>query len=128
MRRTVAAIEQQLNVNGYVLRYHTSETNDGLPAGEGAFLACSFWLVDNLVLQNRIEEARRLFDQLLSVRNDVGLLAEEYDPIQRRQLGNFPQALSHLALIGSALNFARGERPIEQRPGNPDPVVSEPAL
>jgi GH15 family glucan-1,4-alpha-glucosidase len=92
-------------VNGLVLRYRTHENVDGLPPGEGVFLACSFWLVDNLVLQGRRAEARALFERLLDLRNDVGLLAEEYDPRAQRQLGNFPQAFSHLALINSALNL-----------------------
>ena len=78
---------------------------DGLPPGEGVFLACSFWLVDNLILQGRKREARALFERLLGLCNDVGLLAEEYDPRARRQLGNFPQAFSHLALINTALNL-----------------------
>lgn len=88
----------------------------GLPPGEGAFLACSFWLADNLLLQGRIGEARQLFERLLAARNDVGLLAEEYDAVGGRQLGNFPQAFSHLALVGTSLNFERtGARPIQQR-------------
>ncbi|HEX3402918.1 MAG TPA: glycoside hydrolase family 15 protein [Acetobacteraceae bacterium] len=105
MLGTVAAIERELMVNGLVLRYRTHENVDGLPPGEGVFLACSFWLVDNLVLQGRRAEARALFERLLDLRNDVGLLAEEYDPRAQRQLGNFPQAFSHLALINSALNL-----------------------
>ena len=100
---TVAAIERELVVDGLVMRYLSHEVKDGLPAGEGAFLACSFWLADNLALQGRITEATRLFEQLLSVANDVGLLAEEFDPKAQQQLGNFPQAFSHLALIGTAL-------------------------
>jgi GH15 family glucan-1,4-alpha-glucosidase len=98
-------------------RYTTESGVDGLPAGEGVFLACSFWLVDNLVLQGRRDEARRLFDRLLGLRNDVGLLAEQYDPRARRQLGNFPQALSHIALINSASNLSGGLRPAEHRAG-----------
>src|ERR1700722_330449 len=102
---TVAAIERELTIDGLVLRYLTHEGVDGLPPGEGVFLACSFWLVDNLVLQGRKDEARALFERLLGLANDVGLLAEEYDPREKRQLGNFPQAFSHLALINSALNL-----------------------
>ncbi len=110
VRATVAAIEQDLMEDGLVLRYRTEAGADGLPPGEGAFLACSFWLVDNLVLQGRRDEAQAMFDRLLDLRNDVGLLAEEYDPHMKRQLGNFPQAFSHLALVRSALMLAEGER------------------
>jgi GH15 family glucan-1,4-alpha-glucosidase len=117
VRGTVAAIERELLVNGLVLRYPTESGVDGLPAGEGVFLACSFWLVDNLVLQGRHDEARRLFDRLLGLRNDVGLLAEQYDPRARRQLGNFPQALSHIALINSASNLSGTVRPALHRAG-----------
>jgi GH15 family glucan-1,4-alpha-glucosidase len=99
---TLAAIEQDLIRDGLVLRYDTGEVEDGLPPGEGAFLACSFWLVDNYVLQGRYDEALALFNQLAALCNDVGLLAEEYDPVAKCQLGNFPQAFSHLALINSA--------------------------
>ncbi len=113
---TIAAIERSLMVDGLVLRYKTESNVDALPAGEGVFLACSFWFADNLVLQGRIDEAKALFERLLSLCNDVGLLAEEYDPRGKRQLGNFPQALSHLTLIGTALNLAQGSRPAEQRP------------
>jgi carbohydrate kinase (thermoresistant glucokinase family) len=102
---TIAAIEQELMVNGFVLRYRTKAGIDGLPPGEGVFLPCSFWLADNYTQQNRHAEASTLFERLLSIRNDVGLLAEEYDPHARRQVGNFPQAFSHLALIGTALNL-----------------------
>jgi GH15 family glucan-1,4-alpha-glucosidase len=112
---TVQAIGRHLEHDGLILRYRSHETDDGLPAGEGAFLACSFWYVDNLILQDRREEARAMFERLLTLRNDVGLLAEEYDPSERRQLGNFPQAFSHLALIGSALNLARDAQPAAQR-------------
>jgi GH15 family glucan-1,4-alpha-glucosidase len=105
MRGTVAAIERELLLDGFVLRYRTSTDVDGLPPGEGAFLPASFWLADNYILQGRDAEARALFERLLSVRNDVGLLSEEYDPRTKRQLGNFPQAFSHLALIGTAMNL-----------------------
>jgi carbohydrate kinase (thermoresistant glucokinase family) len=105
VRGTIAAIEQELMINGFVLRYQTKGDIDGLPPGEGVFLPCSFWLADNYTLQNRHAEASTLFERLLSIRNDVGLLAEEYDPQAQRQVGNFPQAFSHLALIGTALNL-----------------------
>ena len=105
LRGTIAAIEQELMVDGLVLRYRTTTDVDGLPPGEGVFLPCSFWLADNYTLQNRDAEASALFERLLSLRNDVGLLSEEYDPHARRQVGNFPQAFSHLALIGTALSL-----------------------
>jgi GH15 family glucan-1,4-alpha-glucosidase len=104
---TVAAIEQTLMQDGFVLRYRTHEGVDGLPPGEGMFLACSFWFADNLVLLGRVDEARALFERLVGLANDVGLLAEEYDPRAGRQVGNFPQAFSHLALIDTALNLTR---------------------
>ncbi len=112
---TVKAIEQRLFVNGFVMRYDTGEVADGLPPGEGAFLACSFWLADNYVLQGRVDEARELFERLLSLRNDVGLLAEEYDPHLSRQVGNFPQAFSHVALVNTAYNLTRAQGPAQQR-------------
>jgi GH15 family glucan-1,4-alpha-glucosidase len=102
---TIRAIEEHLLVDGYVLRYRTGLEADGLPAGEGAFLPCSFWLVDAYTLQGRHAEGRALFERLVQLANDVGLLAEEYDPQARRQVGNFPQAFSHLALIGAALHL-----------------------
>ncbi len=102
---TVRAIERRLVVDGFVYRYDSALTDDGLPPGEGAFIACSFWLVDNFLQQGRREDARRLFARLLDVRNDVGLLAEEYHPGLRRQVGNFPQAFSHVALVTSALSM-----------------------
>lgn len=105
IKGTVAAIQRELTLDGLVLRYRTHEGVDGLPPGEGVFLACSFWLADNLILQGRRREARALFERLIGLCNDVGLLAEEYDPRERRQLGNFPQAFSHLALINTALNL-----------------------
>jgi GH15 family glucan-1,4-alpha-glucosidase len=123
VRGTVAAIERELIVNGLVQRYLTKEHVDGLPPGEGTFLACSFWLADNYVLMGRYAEARALFERLIALRNDVGLLAEEYDPIARRQLGNFPQAFSHVALVNTAHNLAtmpapphRGESEAENQP------------
>ncbi|GJE67357.1 Trehalase [Methylorubrum aminovorans] len=116
IRATVSAIERDLLIDGFVLRYRTEETEDGLPPGEGAFLPCCFWLADNWMLQGRREEAQALFERLLALRNDVGLLAEEYDPRAKRQLGNFPQAFSHLALIGTALNLSPAKaKPVEQR-------------
>jgi GH15 family glucan-1,4-alpha-glucosidase len=117
VRGTVAAIERELRADGFVRRYTTESGVDGLPPGEGVFLACSFWLVDNLVLLGRRPEARRLFDRLLALRNDVGLLAEQYDPRARRLLGNFPQALSHIALINSACNLSQAGRPARHRAG-----------
>jgi GH15 family glucan-1,4-alpha-glucosidase len=117
VRGTVAAIEQELVVDGFVRRYTSESGVDGLPPGEGAFLACSFWLVDNLVLLGREAEARELFDRLLALRNDVGLLAEQYDPRARRLLGNFPQAISHIALINSACNLSQAGRPAHSRSG-----------
>jgi len=116
IRGTVAAIEHGLRRDGLVLRYLGDQAIDGLPPGEGAFLACSFWLADNYILQGRTGEARALFERLLSLRNDVGLLAEEYDPESRRQLGNFPQAFSHLALINTAHNLG-GQGPAHERSG-----------
>jgi GH15 family glucan-1,4-alpha-glucosidase len=125
VRGTVEAIERELLVDGFVLRYHTEQTADGLPPGEGAFLACSFWLVDAYVLLGRIDDARRLFERLIALRNDVGLLSEEYDPKLGRQVGNFPQAFSHVAMVDSALNLSAAEKPVRQRAdGNGD---NEPA-
>jgi GH15 family glucan-1,4-alpha-glucosidase len=123
---TVAAIERTLLRDGFVMRYDTGAGVDGLPPGEGAFLACSFWLVDNYVLLGRYDEASALFERLLALRNDVGLLAEQYDPHGRRQLGNFPQAFSHLALINSAhsLNTAKGAAHL--RSGGSGPIQPGP--
>jgi GH15 family glucan-1,4-alpha-glucosidase len=118
VRGTIEAIERDLMVDGLVARYATEEGVDGLPSGEGMFLACSFWLVDNLYLMGREDDARRLFDRLLALRNDVGLLSEEYDPRVGRLVGNFPQAFSHIALINSACNLApRVLGPAEVRNG-----------
>jgi GH15 family glucan-1,4-alpha-glucosidase len=115
VRGTVAAIEQDLLHDGFVLRYRTESEVDGLPTGEGAFLACSFWLADNYVLLDRIDDARALFEKLVALCNDVGLLAEEYDPRTRRQVGNFPQAFSHIALINTAYNLHRVSGPAAER-------------
>jgi GH15 family glucan-1,4-alpha-glucosidase len=108
MRATIEAIEERLLVDGFVQRYPTRKDLDGLPGDEGAFLACSFWLVDNLVLLGREDDAVRLFERLAGLTNDLGLLSEEYDPRTKRLIGNYPQAFSHMALVNSAFNLARG--------------------
>ena len=114
---TVAAIERELMCDGFVQRYPT-RGQDGLPPGEGVFLACSFWLADCYALMNRTGEAEALYRRLLALRNDVGLLAEEYDPENRRQLGNFPQAFSHVGLVNTAYNLAPERTgPALHRPG-----------
>jgi len=115
IRRTIAAVERELTVDGLMQRYDTEKSEDGLPPGEGLFLACSFWLADAYLLLGRREEACKLFERLLSLRNDVGLLSEEFDPAGSRQIGNFPQAFSHLALVNAASNLAHDEKPAEQR-------------
>ena len=112
---TIAAIERRLLRGGFVMRYDTAATDDGLPPGEGAFLACSFWLVDAYVLQGRIVDAETLFKRLVGLCNDLGLLSEEYDPRASRLVGNFPQAFSHVALVNSAYNLTREVKPVEQR-------------
>jgi GH15 family glucan-1,4-alpha-glucosidase len=99
---TIDAVSAELGHDGFLSRYSTAETDDGLPGSEGQFLACSFWLVSALALNGRVDEARTLFERLLALSNDLGLLAEEYDVRRRRQVGNFPQAFSHLALIQAA--------------------------
>jgi GH15 family glucan-1,4-alpha-glucosidase len=99
---TIEAIERHLLVDGLVLRYSSATPVDSLPAGEGAFLACSFWLVDSYLLTGRRKEAEAMFERLLALGNDVGLFAEEYDPRAKRMLGNFPQALTHMALVNSS--------------------------
>jgi GH15 family glucan-1,4-alpha-glucosidase len=115
VRGTLGAIESKLLVDGeFVLRYEADNPADGLPAGEGAFLACSFWLVDNYVLQRRYAEAHKLFARLLSRCNDVGLLAEEFYPLTGRMLGNFPQAYSHVGLINCALSLSRQKGPADE--------------
>ena len=106
MRGTVDAIQTGLTTDGFVVRYNTDEKVDGLPPGEGVFLPCTFWLADNLALMGRLDEARALFERLLGLANDVGLLSEEYDPVAKRQLGNFPQAFTHVSLVNSAGNLS----------------------
>jgi GH15 family glucan-1,4-alpha-glucosidase len=115
MVATVAGIERHLVQDGLVRRYITDPAVDGLPPGEGTFIACSFWLVDNLVLQGRVNEARALYERLLALCNDVGLLSEEYEPASGRMLGNFPQAFSHVGIVNSALNLERVSGPAKQR-------------
>ncbi len=112
---TVEAVEKILLKDGFVLRYDTGETDDGLPPGEGAFLACSFWLVNAYAMIGRRDDAIAMFERLLSLTNDVGLLAEEYDTQHQRQVGNFPQGFSHLSLIVTAFNLAHPDKPSEQR-------------
>jgi GH15 family glucan-1,4-alpha-glucosidase len=116
---TVRAIERELTQDGLVLRYKTEEIEDGLPAGEGVFLICSFWLADNYVLMGQRAKARRLFKKLLELRNDVGLMAEQYDPKHKRMLGNFPQAYSHIALANTAFELAGVPEYPKARPPRP---------
>jgi GH15 family glucan-1,4-alpha-glucosidase len=117
VRGTVTAIERGLMRNGFVARYTTRPAVEGLPPGEGVFLACTFWLADNLVLIGRYEEARQTFERVLSLCNDVGLLSEEYDPQTRCLVGNFPQAFSHVGLVNTAMNLSPAvPGPAEQRP------------
>jgi GH15 family glucan-1,4-alpha-glucosidase len=115
MLATIDTIMRELSRGGLIRRYRPSMVDDGLPGDEGEFVACSFWLVDALVLAGRASEAERLFEHLVSIRNDVGLLSEEYDPIQGRMLGNFPQALSHIALLNSARNLVSAKGPARHR-------------
>ena len=115
IQSTITAVERRLFVDGFLLRYDTRTADDGLPEGEGAFLACSFWLVDAYVLVGRVDEARSLCERLLALRNDVGLLAEEYDTRAGRLVGNFPQAFSHVALVNSTHNLLRATKPAQQR-------------
>jgi GH15 family glucan-1,4-alpha-glucosidase len=114
----VAAIERELVVDGFVQRYLTESCTevDGLPPGEGVFLLCTFWLADNYALAGRMEEAREVFARLLAIRNDLGLLAEQYDPRARRFLGNFPQAFSHIGLVNTARNLSQAGGPAHRRP------------
>ncbi len=113
---TIAAVERELMCEGFVQRYLPEERGvDGLPGGEGVFLPCSFWLADCLHLTGRRDEARALFERLLSVRNDLGLFSEEYDPVKKRQLGNFPQAFTHVAMIHTAWLLGREDSPAQHR-------------
>ena len=125
-RGTVEAVEKTLLQDGFVLRYQTEGSNDGLSGKEGAFLACSFWLVNAYAALGRRDDAEELFDRLLDIRNDLGLLAEEYDPVKKRQLGNFPQAFSHVGLVNAAHNLIRAELgPSEQRASRTEPPHSD---
>jgi GH15 family glucan-1,4-alpha-glucosidase len=112
---TIAAIEKRLMKDGLLLRYDTGEYVDGMPPGEGTFLVCSFWLADVYVLIGRHDDARVLYDRLTGLCNDVGLLSEQYDPLARRMLGNFPQAFSHIGIINTALNLRRAQAPAKTR-------------
>ena len=102
-------------IDGFIRRHLSEPTEDGLSHDEGVFLACSFWLADALYMQGQREDAHALFERLLALRSDLGLLAEEYDPVACRQLGNFPQAFSHVALINTAINLSQLNKPMEQR-------------
>ena len=115
MRGTVAYVERTLLEDGFVLRYPTQPGVDGLPAGEGKFLLCTFWYADSLFLEGRKSEAREVLERLLALRNDVGLLSEEYDTKQKRLLGNFPQAFSHVGLINTIRNLTGAGGPAEDR-------------
>jgi len=106
---TIDAVSRELGRDGFVSRYSTADTDDGLTGDEGQFLACSFWLVSALAMNGRVAEARRLFERLAGLRNDLGLLAEEYDVGRARQVGNFPQAFSHLTLVLAARAISEAE-------------------
>ena len=124
MQGTVAAIEQRLLRDGLVIRYDNGDTDDGLEGEEGAFLACSFWLADVYAFLGRFDDAVALYERLCGLKNDVGLLAEEYDPVGDEMLGNFPQAFSHVGVIITALNLARAKGPAKERTGtNGQPVA-----
>jgi GH15 family glucan-1,4-alpha-glucosidase len=124
VRSTVDAIRRELTEDGLVLRYSTETGVDRLPPGEGCFLPCSFWLADALLVTGRRDEAHALFERLLGLCNDVGLLAEEYDPRQRRMLGNFPQALTHMALVNTARLLAMPAEQIERSTGEGERPVT----
>jgi GH15 family glucan-1,4-alpha-glucosidase len=115
VKSTIEAIQKELTHDGFVMRYRTRKSLDGLPPGEGVFLACSCWLADCLILLGQRDEARALFERVCKLANDVGLLAEEYDPRTGRQLGNFPQAFTHVALVNTAMNLSAEAKPVEQR-------------
>jgi GH15 family glucan-1,4-alpha-glucosidase len=120
VRATIAAIEKDLFVDGFVLRYRTESNVDGLPPGEGAFLACTFWLVDAYVGQGKRAQAEKLFERLIGLSNDVGLLSEEYDPNAGRLVGNFPQAFSHVALIAAAMSLWKGKKAVHHHQPDAD--------
>jgi GH15 family glucan-1,4-alpha-glucosidase len=111
----VETIRRELTEDGFVRRYDQGESKDGLPGREAHFIACSLWLADNLALMGRDDEAREIFERVLAVRNDLGLLAEQYDPADGCQLGNFPQAFSHVGIINTAHNLSHREGPAEHR-------------
>jgi GH15 family glucan-1,4-alpha-glucosidase len=117
---TIDAVSRELGRDGFVSRYSTAETDDGLSGDEGQFLACSFWLVSALARNGRADEARTLFERLLGLTNDLGLLAEEYDVARQRQVGNFPQAFSHLALIVAARDISSVHEGLEGDEGAAD--------
>jgi GH15 family glucan-1,4-alpha-glucosidase len=119
VRGTLDAIARELMPQGLVCRYQSESGVDGLPPGEGAFLPCSFWFADNLALMGRVEEARAMYERLVGLCNDVGLLAEEYDPGRGRLVGNFPQAMSHVALVNTAANLTGRVSPARSRSGLP---------
>jgi GH15 family glucan-1,4-alpha-glucosidase len=126
VRSTVEAIQRHLVVDGLVMRYDSHAGLDGLPPGEGAFLPCNFWLADNLILLGRCDEARELFERLLALRSDLGLLSEEYDVDNRRLIGNFPQALTHIALINTAYMLTEQSRHHRHAPHEPAGKVKHP--
>jgi GH15 family glucan-1,4-alpha-glucosidase len=121
---TIDAVQAELGRDGFVSRYSTADTDDGLPGDEGQFLACSFWLVSALARNGRADEARTLFERLLGLANDLGLLAEEYDVARQRQVGNFPQAFSHLALIVAARDISSVHQSLEGDEGAADSTHS----
>ena len=124
MSGTIDAVWRELGRDGFVSRYSTAVTDDGLPGDEGQFLACSFWLVSALALNGRVDDAKGLFERLLGLTNDLGLLAEEYDVGRSRQVGNFPQAFSHLTLILAARAIATAEATAPGAPPAADPARS----
>ncbi len=126
MTGTIEAIQRELTTDGFVQRYVSATEVDGLPAGEGVFLPCSFWLADNLALLGRTDEARALFARLAGLANDVGLLSEEYDPVSGRMLGNFPQAFTHVSLVNTAGNLSGGARPAHHRATGGDGIGTTP--
>ena len=126
MLGTIAAVRRELSDGGLIRRYQTGQTDDGVKGGEGLFIACSFWLVDALYAAGQQQDAIGLFERLLDLRNDVGLLSEEWDPATCRQLGNTPQAFSHFALVISALQLHTGQAARSDHPMMPAPRVAAP--